>query len=297
MFYEKVRWIFYLNLLMFYSLFSQSMHKEYVSSRLYGRLGNQMFQVAAAVSLAIDNNAVACFPDLIKKKGDGIPTNYKFIFSKLNSYRPKRYSFIHKEHKNMSYSPINYKKNMCLDGFFQSEKYFAHNKEEICNLFSPKPAIKTYLYKKYKNIIDHPNTVAIHLRAYEVEDKEKSYDPKLETIFPFLKTDYYFKAADLFAEDAFFIIFSDKISWAKKVLKDFSRPHIFIENEKYYHDFYLMSFCKHHINSPSSFSWWAAYLNKNPDKIIVTPFPWFLNSSKLDTSSIVPNEWIKLPYN
>lgn len=175
-------------------------------------------------------------------------------------------------------------------GYFQSEKYFKHNKEKICAVFEPSEKIRCYLTQKYAPLLNHPNTVAIHLRAYKLENLD------IEKCFPFLTGEFYMEAADQFPEDALFVIFSDRIEWAKKEMNNFSRPHIFIENETHYHDFYLMSFCKHQIISTSSFSWWAAYLNKNPDKIVVAPDPWFSPISGHDSSNVIPEEWSTLSW-
>ena len=264
----------------------------YISKTIRGRLGNQMFQVAATLSLAWDNDAQALFPELaVDNQEWNFSLNREIFFSALNfqdPVSPKEYTF--REHRHFVYRPIRYRKNMLLDGYFQSEKYFRKYKDRICELFQPSSEIKTYLLENYQSIIEHPNTVAIHLRAYELESKN------LSKCFPFLKETFYLKAAEHFPSDALFVIFSDRPMWAKEMLKNFNRPHVFIENESYYHDFYLMSFCKHQILSPSSFGWWAAYLNKNKDKLVVCPDPWYSRISRHDSSSVIPEGWIKLTY-
>jgi len=265
--------------------------KYYVNMHIGGRLGNQMFQIAAALSLAEDVGAIAIFPDLHRSVED-MSINYKYFFSSLNTEQPPvAPTYLFQEHPHFHFCPISFHKNMEVVGYFQSEKYFKHNKKIICDAFEPSPQIKSYLMQKYHDLLEHPKTVAIHLRAYKLESLD------IEKCFPFLDASFYIKAAEQFPhEETLFVIFSDQIEWAKQEMKDFIRPHIFIENEPHYHDFYLMSFCKHQIISPSSFSWWAAYLNKNPNKVVVAPDPWFSPISGHNSSNVVPLEWYKLSW-
>ena len=265
--------------------------EAYINMHLGGRLGNQMFQVACALSLAKDTGARAIFPDFATKNGDDLPLNYSVLFSSLDTTLPNHAPCaVFSEHPHFHFTPIPYQPNMEVSGYFQSERYFKHNKEIIHSFFKPPATIVRYLEEKYQNLLCHPCTVAIHMRAYKLES------PDIEKCFPFLTRAYYQKAATLFPDDALFVIFSDRIDWAKQEMGNFSRPHLFIENESHFHDLYLMSFCKHQIISPSSFSWWAAYLNTNPYKIVVAPTPWFSPCSGHDSSNVIPPEWSTLSW-
>lgn len=262
----------------------------YIYMHLGGRLGNQMFQIAAALSLAEDVGAKAIFPDLVRNV-ENLSLNYQHFFSSLDISRPLvNPSFSFSEHPHFEFQPILFQPNMEVFGYFQSEKYFKHNKEKVCSFFEPSEDIRNYLSEKYKPLLDHPNTVAMHLRAYKLESVD------IEKCFPFLKGEFYIKATEIFPDDALFVIFSDRIEWAKEELKNLNRPHIFIESETHYHDFYLMSFCKHQILSTSSFGWWAAYLNKNPDKKVVAPDPWFSPISMHDSTNVIPEDWLPLSW-
>lgn len=257
----------------------------FVEGKLTGQLGNQMFVIAATVSLALDHDAIAVFPDFLSDQTNGIPFNFERIFYHLNTSKPLISSEYHEPFYH--YSPILYQENMALYGYFQSEKYFARHKKEILELFAPPPEIREYLQEKYRDLLAHPNTVALHLRSYH------DHDPQQE-VFVQYGENYCEKAMALFPEDALFVVFSNRMDDCKKELAAIQRPMIFIEGELYYHDFYLMSFCKHNIICNSSFSWWAAYLNPNPDKRVIAPPRWYTPDSGLNDQDVVLQEWVRV---
>ena len=100
-----------------------------------------------------------------------------------------------------------------------------------------------------------------------------------------------------FSKDAMFLVFSDNMDWTKKELEGLAKNMFFVEGEKYYHDFFLMSLCDHNIISNSTFSWWAAYLNKNPNKIVTAPKKWFNEQLGKNTKDLIPPEWIIIDAN
>lgn len=262
----------------------------YVKGNLIGQLGNQMFVIAAATSLALDHGAYATFPDLIKPRphlDKNIPHNYQMIFSQLNTLISKKTPKFSYNEPFFHYQPIPYHRNMEISGYFQSEKYFKKHKRQVINIFSPSEAIKKYLYDKYGDIIDHPNAVAIHYRSYLKEDPNQDTYPKLDI-------SYYEKAISLFPEDSLFVVFTNDMAFCKSEFAALPQQMRYIENEDYIYDFYLMSLCKHNIICNSTFSWWAAYINRNPNKVVVTPQTWFTKKSGLNGKDLLPSEWVKI---
>jgi len=261
--------------------------KPYVIGQLTGQLGNQFFVIAATVSVALDNDAIPTFPDLATKKEDNIPLNYEKVLHHLNVVNPKiskiyREPFYH--YQNIPYSP-----NICLSGYFQSEKYFRHHKNEILELFKPHKEINEYLVKKYGRILKHHCTVSIHYRSYYENDPEQKFYPQYGHV--------YFEAAlKYFPSDALLLVFSNDMKKCKKELEGLKGNFIFIEGEKHYHDLYLMSMCKHNIITNSSFSWWAAYLNSNPNKIVIVPPLWLTKGSGLNCKDVIPEDWTVINY-
>lgn len=265
-----------------------SLEQEYVVGSLQGQLGNQLFIIAATVNLALDHNAIPVFPELLYKTENAMPLNFQKIFPTINTQLPSQISITTKyeDHKS-GYTPIPYSPNMEIFGYFQSEKYFANHKAEIINLFAPSKEIIDYLAHHYRHIIEHPNSVAIHTRSYFRED------PK-EVIHLTYGRDYVLKAMNLFPNDSLFVIFSNDMAWCKSILANIPKNMIFIEGEPHYHDFYLMSMCKHNIICNSSFSWWAAYLNQNPGKSVITPKNWFNTDYISNTNDLRPTNWIEI---
>lgn len=257
--------------------------KSFVVGELEGQLGNQFFIIAATVSLALDHNAIPVFPDLETKREYNIPLNREKVFPHLNTYSPPSIRFSYKE-PHYHYAQIPYKRNMKLRGYFQSEKYFAHHKSEILQLFAPSAEILQYLSSKYSDILEHPNTVSVHVRFYHEDPEQKCHIT--------YQKDYYEKAILMMPAESLFVIFSNRVEQCKQMLSGLNRNLRYIEGESHYHDLYLMSLCKHNIICNSSFSWWAAYLNPNPHKKVLAPPLWFNPAYGLNTKDLLPESWI-----
>lgn len=249
-----------------------------------GGLGNQMFQIAAATSLAIDNNdeAVfnfeACFTPLqgnpsLKYK-DNIFKNIKNSNSIISEYRYDETSYKHSE--------IPYVKNLFINGYFQSEKYFQKNKREVTNLFFINEQDIEFLISKYKEI-DLNETVSIHVRRGDYL--------RFSDIHPICEIEYYKKAMNFFPNKNFIFVSKD-MDWVKD---NFKGENIFYcQNDNEILDFTIQTICSDNIIANSTFSWWAAYLNKNKDKKIIAPSQWFGKNSGIYQNDIVPTNWIRI---
>lgn len=279
---------YFLFLFVFSACFAED-PKPFVIGKLKGQLGNQMFEIAAALSLAQDNGAEAYFPDLSEQDNFNIPNNAKKIFYKLRSSRPEGEVQYYYQEPAHNYHPIPFVPDMEIAGFYQSEKYFKHNFDKIKPYFEAPQNIIDDLMRDYGDIIGYPKTVSLHVRTYFGEHNSHS-------VMNFCGIDYITKAMGQFPdEDTLFVVFSDQIWWVKMVLRQSDRNIIYIEGQDYLHDFYLMSLCKDNIISNSTFSWWAAYLNANPEKIVVAPVKWF-SQKKIDSSDLIPEDWIQIDW-
>lgn len=226
-----------------------------------GRLGNQLFQIAATIALAVRNNDDYLFPSWPEE----VNFNLHNCFSGNIPAGPV-YSepFFH-------YSPIPYQQNLSLRGFFQSEKYFEDSFGLIQQLLTP----------KFGHNIKY-NCTAIHVRRGDYLSLTREYAQ--------LDMSYYNNAMRTINSKEY-IIFSDDINWCKA---HFSGNVSFSEGQTPAQDLALMLSCEHTIIANSSFSWWGAYLNKNPSKIVVAPQNWFGAGLPHDTKDLLPASWIKL---
>lgn len=261
---------------------------------LKGGLGNMLFQIAATKSISIDNGTECSFPNLYHHleylNSDNIhnpnlkhSNEYLKLFNNLNTELPT-------ENVNTIEYPFEFSnkdignKNIFIDGFFQSEKYFEHNRKEILKLIDFSFISKNYINEKY-NFIGNKKTTSIHIRRGDYVN--------YPNLHPTQSLEYYKQSIDILKDRTdLFIVFSDDINWCKENL--LIENIIYIDDEKDYIELYLMSLCDNNITSNSSFSWWGGWLNENPNKIVIGPLKWFGNDIHHNTGDILPNNWIKL---
>lgn len=292
-------------------------NKIMVIIKLQGGLGNQMFQYALGRSLA-EKNKIDFKLDLsfYNKEKNNLHRNYSLKYfniieniaeedelKKTKEYRQKNkliyffYRIFSK--KNIVYVKENFfyfgkdilkiKNNAYLDGYWQSEKYFKNIESIIKQEFT----LKNKLDSRLENLVEdikNTNSVSIHIRRGDYITNQKT-----NSVHGTCSLDYYQTAIEHInnkIKNPIFFIFSDDIEWVKNNLKT-EFPTFFIEGNKDYEDLILMSYCKHNIIANSSFSWWGAWLDHNPNKIVIAPKKWF-NVNNINTSDLLPNSWINL---
>lgn len=180
-----------------------------------------------------------------------------------------------------------------LDGFWQSEGYFASNaatiRRELTFTRQPGP-----MYARYRQQIEQTQTpVSVHIRRGDYVSH-----PEFSQSFGALDDTYYQTAlAQINGQfpDATLFVFSDDPEWVRQHMR-FERPHVLVENtgpDADVDDLQLMSLCHHHIIANSSFSWWGAWLNPRPDKRVIAPKQWFRNKP-WNTADLIPAGWVRL---
>jgi hypothetical protein len=264
-------------------------------AQLLGGLGNQMFIIANLYSLSIDRNMDYCITSFTnsctKRQEESLWLKTIFKDIKKVSKRPKDVKVRYKE-RGMKVQKIPNSKGKGLEiyGYFQSPKYFEHNKEKIIELFTKhKKEIQKDLDKKF-NMKDK-KTISLHIRRADylqlqhahVVQTEEYYKKSLEKLCDELKYNY----IEELNKEYTFVVFSDDIDWCKNdsiLFKSLKNVH-YMEKNSAIEDLYMMSMCNHHIIGNSTFSWWASYLNNKENKKVVAPSKWFNPSYKK------PEEW------
>jgi hypothetical protein len=179
-----------------------------------------------------------------------------------------------------------------ITGYWQSEKYFKDYEALIRNDLRFKTAPDSQ-NQEWSRIILNENSISLHIRRGDYIT-----DPKAKQVHGFCDLDYYYRSIARINQEIknpFFFIFSDDPEWVKENLQ-IAHPHLFVSNNdstKNYEDMRLMSICKHNIIANSSFSWWGAWLNSHPGKMVIAPQKWF-NTKDRNANDLVPDEWIKL---
>lgn len=292
--------------------------------KLNGGLGNQMFQYAFALALSKSHNIgvtldLSWFEDVKTHKNvtqrvfelDVFDINYdiaskddlKLIIQSVRRSKPKR--LLWKTFKLQRYKPngntfVNYEpykfdqkllkseNYYYYDGYFQNEKYFLPIRDELLQQFHS----NIQLNERNQQVLDkilETNSVSIHVRRGDYVTLECA-----NCFHGTCSIEYYKKAVENIAKkvkNPHFFLFSDDIDWVIKNLKvDYPFTIVDFNQGKGWLDLNLMKNCKHNILANSSFSWWGAWLNQNPDKIVIAPKQWTQKKLK---GSITPREWIK----
>lgn len=185
--------------------------------------------------------------------------------------------------------------NLCddvyLEGYWQSEKYFADISEIIRQEFSVKIPQQAK-DQELAELIGSCESVSLHVRRGDYVS-----DPRTNQMFVTCDLDYYYRCVDHISQTVqrpHFFIFSDDHQWAHDNLK-LPFPTVFVDHngaDKDYEDLRLMSLCKHNIIANSSFSWWGAWLNNYKEKIVIAPSQWF--RIDMNECDLIPGNWLRL---
>ena len=254
---------------------------------------NNIFNVLKHVNLATSseiNTYKDRFPVLkIRKIVGKVFANNPNIFIKRTHWIEPKYSHFYKD--------IEKKNQIYLEGYWQNENYLIHQDQTISKIFQWKLVDGKNLALGQK--MAQEESVAIHVRRLDTPHNFKQFlfTLRLRFVWRLASKKYYNSSIEYINSKVIqpqYYIFADNISWVKKHIPLTKNITIIDWNRgnNSNQDMYLMTKCKHNIISMSSFSWWGAWLNNNPNKIVIAPTKWAPRFSTKD--EIIPEEWIRL---
>ena len=268
-----------------------------ITAHLMGGLGNQLFQIFATIAYSLDNRKRFIF-EYNKRSGEPKYRQTTYWENFLKNLKPFTTQEnidcpVYKE-KKFTYDVIPIIiQNFKLFGYFQTEKYFKSQYENI---------IKFIGLRKQQETIEVPeNCISLHFRIGDY------VLPQFKDAHPLMPIEYYINALNKILEGIgglspprnvlYFCQKKDNNIVEKKItiLKEKFPQLTFIkasDEKEDWEQMLMMSCCEHNIIANSSFSWWGAYFNGNEDKIVCYPNVWFgPKLANKDTSDLCPNSW------
>ena len=268
----------------------------------HGRLGNQLFQYAALKSIALENGYVCKIPNPAAMEWHGQKCllsefNIEASFLEPHDLSSIERNVIEPSHHYFFKDFFHIPDNSNIHGYFQSTYYFNKHKDQICKELTP---AHKYISKanEFLNFLraDGSEVVSIHLRRGDNIDGTNLNEKYLSF---YGKNDIYDKdsiygqyisqaLAKFGDRKVKFLVFSggsrtgddkEDILWAKNTFK---KENFFVsETNSAMEDFSLMMLCDHNITCHlTTFGWWAAYLNPNPNKTIIAPKNYFYDEKE-----------------
>jgi hypothetical protein len=253
-----------------------------------GRLANQMFQYAATRGIAASKGYEFAIPHSDFR--DQWNEHQLFDAFKLSSVKHIQYvdGEYYKEPDGNSHIYSQEFVDSCPDnvslyGYFQTEKYFKHIKNQIREDF----IFVDEIWNPCKEAFTFDKVISLHVRRTDyLLPQHSSHHGQCDL-------EYYQKALDSFNKDLPVLVFSDDPEWCKQ--QDiFSSERFFIsETGSNLMDMCLMTMCSHHIIANSSFSWWGAWLSNSND--VIAPIKWYGPAgSHLSTQDLYLPNWTLL---
>lgn len=240
-----------------------------IISKIYGGIGNQIWMYAYGLSQAIRLGAQLKLDKYILDVNPFNYTPYDFELKHFKGITEEVLS--NKEYLGLklieeSKFDGEIQNDSLIDGYWQNEIYFENIKDEL----RKKLIFKDESIKNVNDRLFEKDSVFIHARRGDYLNGDYFVDLS--------KTDYYQKSIEYILskiENATFYIFSNDTKWAKEYFSFIKQNKSFEEGHNTIEDLYLMSQCSHSITANSTFSWWAAWLNNNPNKIVIQPKQWY----------------------
>ena len=287
--------------------------------KLYGGLGNQMFQYAAARACGERLQTDVAFDDEYFLHPDRFGSAWPYQLDLLKTQIQKWHSKVPKAAFDPVFrlirrlnraglptpgfffeKPSQYderinalSENTFLDGYFQSEKYFKSIRGQLLNELAPKADWGSANEQMARKMAES-ESVSLHVRRGDYVS-----NPAAARVHGTCDLAYYQRAIEHFEarlKAPTFFVFSDDPDWVKANIRPSSSSDVVYVNQNSgltsYFDIFLMSRCQHNIIANSSFSWWGAWLNTSANQEVVAPARWY-SDIRINTGDIYPETWLK----
>jgi hypothetical protein len=292
-----------------------------IIARLYGGLGNQMFQYAAArrlqllraAELRLDlgwfDTRAAQRPSRPYALGHltldatpasttdiaavtAAPARWPAVRLLLDSSRPHGRKRLRCERTPYRYEPdfTDTPDPVYLDGYWQNESYFIAIADILRNEFRVRSPVSP-ASMRIADTMSAVTAVSVHVRRGDYA--RQAHTHQHHGLCPI---EYYTAACsriETVVRDPHYFVFSDESDWARDNLS-FIKPVTFVscnDSDHQYEDLHLMTLCRHHVVANSSFSWWGAWLAERPGQVVIAPRSWV--AANLPGDQIIPERWMR----
>lgn len=270
-----------------------------VAMHIMGGLGNQLFQIFTGINYAIEKGKSIQFPykEVISENPYRIAywstflKHIQHLTTTFDIYRYKRYFVNEFEFKDIP----TFSQNICLQGYFQSYKYFEKHFHTICKMIKLDEQNASIMFDYKDTLFNTTNElISLHFRLGDYVNQQGNH--------PVMPLSYYQNALSQFDKTKsyrvlYFCEAADNITVSKSIETltsqfpnmEFVKVPDSIED---YKQMLVMANCNHNIIANSSFSWWGAHFNSNPDKKVIYPSKWFgPNYNHYNTKDMYPPSW------
>lgn len=262
-----------------------------ITTKLEGRLGNQMFQIANCIAHGLRHGMEYAIPMFTED-----PQKWPLYFTHFPKLNIPFNDFGYYREQSHGYTEIPRKEQVCFVGHWQSYKYWWDFRDIILKSFEPGFQMVN------DEGFDYSGRVSIHVRRGDFLELSYKHPP--------VTVEYIQKAINDMVQLGFykFTVYSDDTDWCEQNIFDnyHEEAEVMVFNSKSsdpikdaLFDFWTMSRHQHNIIANSTFSWWAAMMNKNPNKIVITPSINNLFSQEykhLNTQNYLLPQWIQIEY-
>ena len=283
---------------------TDSLGKEELIVAFSHGLGNQMFQYAFYKNLLKRGRNVKADisayikPDMMPFELPDVFPDIKLEYCNPNikeRYLQERQDKVYIEEPPKGDVKVTFRQELLemengyIEGFHCSYRYPEMIRQELLEDFTF-PYQKNERLCELKELLEQRETVGVHIRRGDF------LNPKYRREIGSICTDEYYAQAIAYIKKAcpntVFCFFSNDMEWVKSNMKE--ENAIYIEKDMFteygdWYDMFLMSKCKHNIIPNSTFGWWGAWLNRNPDKIVIAPKRW---RNRWEAVDWCPPEWV-----